>query len=116
MAKRTRDRFDAVRAAARGLPEVEDTRYYGQPALKVRGQMFVCMASHKSAEPDSLVVRMDFETRDACIAEQPDVYYTTPHYAGYTSVLVRLARVRPEALKDLVRSAHRFMSSTRRLP
>jgi hypothetical protein len=109
MVKGTRNRFDAVRAAARGLPEVEDTLYYGQPALKVRGKMFVCLASHKSAEPDSLVVRMDFETRDACIAEQPGVYYITPHYEGYTAVLVRLARVGPEALRDLVRSAHRFM-------
>jgi hypothetical protein len=29
------------------------------PSLKVRGRMFACMASHKSAEPDTLVVMTD---------------------------------------------------------
>ena len=36
--------------------------------------MFVCIASHKSAEPDTLVVMMDFPDRDALIAEDPDTY------------------------------------------
>jgi len=102
--------FDAVRTAARGLPNVEDCLYYGQPALKIDGKMFVCMASHSSAEPNSLVVRMDFPTRDACIAEQPDIYYLTDHYVGYTSVLVRLDRVPRDLLKALVHGAYRFMS------
>ena len=33
------------------------------PALKVRGTMFVCIAANKSAEPDTLVVRMDIANR-----------------------------------------------------
>ena len=41
------------------------TTTWGQPALKVRGKMFVCIAGNKSAEPNSLVVRMDFAARDA---------------------------------------------------
>ncbi len=106
---RTRPSFDAVRAAARSLPDVEDCLYFGKPALKVRGHMFVCMASHRSAEPDSLVVRMDFGARDACITEQPDIYYVTDHYRGYSSVLVRLPRVGRDALSDLVRGAYRFV-------
>ena len=105
-----RSTFDPVRAAARGLPEVEECLYYGVPALKVRGHMFVCLASHSSAEPDTLVVRMSIDLRDACIAEQPDVYYLTDHYVGYDTVLVRLRRVSREALHDLVTSAHRYMS------
>src|SRR5262245_19163055 len=108
---RTRSSFDAVRAAARSLPDVEECLYYGKPALKVHGDMFVCMASHSSAEPDSLVVRMDMDARDACIAEQPDVYYVTDHYRGYSAVLVRLPRVGRDALRDLVRGAYRFVSA-----
>ncbi len=108
---RTRSSFDVVRAAARSLPDVEECLYYGQPALKVHGSMFVCMASHSSAEPDSLIVRMDADARDACIAEQPDIYYVTDHYLGYSSVLVRLRRVGRDALSDLVRGAYRFMSA-----
>ena len=43
--------FRAVESIGRTLPDVEVTTAYGQPALKVRGKMFVCIASHKSAEP-----------------------------------------------------------------
>src|SRR3954449_3440056 len=95
-------RFRRVEAVGRTLPGVEVTTAWGQPALKVRGKMFVCVASHKSAEPDTLVVRMDIPARDALIADDPDVYYLTEHYLGYPCVLVRLALVRADALKDLV--------------
>ena len=43
----------------------------------------------------------------------PDTYYITEHYEGYTSVLVRLRRVHPDALRDLIAMAHAFMSSRR---
>jgi hypothetical protein len=102
--------FDAVRAAARSLADVEECLYYGKPALKVHGKMFVCMASHRSAEPDTLVARMDMTARDMFIAEQPDVYYLTDHYVGYASVLVRLSRISGDALRDVVHSAYRFMA------
>jgi len=108
--------FEAVRAAAASLPEVEECLYYGQPALKVHGAMFVCMASHSSAEPESLVVRTDMDTRDLLIAEQPDLYYVTGHYRGYDSVLVRLPRIGRDALADLVASAHRYMSRKKTSP
>ena len=83
---------------------------YGTPALKVRGKMFACIASHKSAEPDTLVVRMDFDQRDELIATDPSTYYLTDHYVGYSTVLVRLSRVHPDALRDLLLTAWRFMS------
>jgi hypothetical protein len=41
----------------------------GQPALKVHGKMFVCIASHKSAEPNSLVVMMAVADREALVDE-----------------------------------------------
>jgi hypothetical protein len=90
---------------------------FGTPALKVRGKMFACIASHKSAEPDTLVVRMSFDQRDDLIATDPSTYYLTDHYLGYTTVLVRLSRVHPDALRDLLLSAWRFMSAdTKRRP
>ena len=57
--------FKLVESIGRTLPGVEVTTSWGQPALKVRGKMFVCGASHKSAEPNTLVVMMDFADRDA---------------------------------------------------
>ena len=103
--------FRRVEAIARTLPDVEVTTSWGQPALKVRGKMFACIASHKSAEPGTLVVRMDIAARDALIADDPATYYLKEHYVGYPCVLVRLSRVRADALKDLVTGAHRYVSS-----
>ncbi|MGA8593418.1 MAG: MmcQ/YjbR family DNA-binding protein [Bryobacteraceae bacterium] len=103
--------FENVEAIGRTLPDVELATAWGQPALKVRGRMFACLASHKSAEPDTLVVRMDFANRDALIDEEPGTYYIKEHYIGYPCVLVRLSRVLPDALRELVIGAHRFVSA-----
>jgi hypothetical protein len=107
------NRFTLVEAIGRTLPDVEVTTTWGQPTLKVRGKMFVCIASHKSAEPDTLVVMMDFADRDALIEEDPDTYYLKEHYVGYPCVLVRSSRVHPDALRDLIIGAHRYVRARR---
>ena len=91
------------------MPDVEVTTAWGQPALKVRGKMFVCIASHKSAEPNTLVVMMDFADRDALVEDDPGTYYLKEHYLNYPCVLVRLSQVRADALRDLVTGAHRLV-------
>jgi hypothetical protein len=106
--------FRNVASIGRTLPDVQATTSWGKPALKVRGKMFVCIASHKSAEPNSLVVMMDFADRDALIDDDPGTYYLKDHYVNYPCVLVRLSRVRPDALQDLVAGAYRFVTSTMR--
>ena len=73
--------------------------------------MFVCMASHTSAEPDTLVVMMDFVERETLMADDPDTYYLKEHYVGYPCVLVRLARVHVDAFRDLSAGAHRSVSA-----
>jgi len=103
--------FKTVEAIGRTLPDVEVTTAYGQPALKAGGKMFVCIASHKSAEPGTLMVRMDFADRDALIEDDPGTYYLKDHYLDYPCVLVRLSRVGADALRDLVTGAHRFVSA-----
>src|SRR4051812_45571772 len=103
--------FEAVEAIGKTLPDVEVTTAWGSPALKVGGRMFVCLASNKSAEPDTLVAMMDFPDRDALIADDPGVYYLKDHYVGYPCVLARLSRIRRDALRDLVIGSHRFMSA-----
>lgn len=109
--------FKTVEAIGAALPDVEVTTTWGKPALKVHGKMFVCIASHSSAEPDTLVVMMDFPDRDALVEEEPNVYYLKEHYVNYPCVLVRLSCVRKDALRDLVVGAHRFVSAkTRRKP
>jgi hypothetical protein len=76
--------------------------------------MFACLAVHKSAEPNTLVVRMDVDQRDELIDAEPQTYYLTDHYVDYACVLVRLARIREDALGDLLLMGWRFMSVTKR--
>ena len=106
--------FKTVESIGRTLPDVEVTTTWGQPTLKVRGKMFVCIASHKSAEPNTLVVMMDFADRDALVEDDPATYYLKEHYLNYPCVLVRLSQVRADALRDLVTGAHRLVSAKAR--
>jgi hypothetical protein len=111
----TKTGFDAVRKIGAALPEVEEGTAYGSPALKVRGRMFACLAVNRSAEPNTLAVCIDFDQRDELIAEEPKIYYLTDHYVNYPCVLVRLSRIRKDALRDLLLTGRRFASiSTRR--
>lgn len=103
--------FEAIRRMALALPDVVEGTIYGAQAFRVRGEMFACRPSHRSAEPDSLVVRVDFDRRDELLAEEPETYYITDHYVGYTSVLVRLSRIRADAMRDLLRMAYNFMAA-----
>jgi hypothetical protein len=106
--------FSLIESIGRTLSDVEVTTSWGKPALKVQGRMFVCIASHPSAEPNTLVVMMDFADRDLLVEEDPDTYYLKEHYVEYPCVLVRLSRVRPDALRDLVTGAHRYVSEKTR--
>jgi len=57
------------------------------------------------------MVRIDLEHRAELIAAAPDVYYVTDHYINYPSVLVRLSRIHPDALRDLLRMAWTFVTA-----
>jgi hypothetical protein len=103
--------FKLVESIGRTLPGVEVTTTWGQPTLKVRGKMFVCGASHKSAEPNTLVVMMDFADRDALVEDDPDTYYLKEHYVNYPCVLARLSRISTDALRDLIVGAHKYVST-----
>lgn len=118
--KRTSKRltFERVQKLGVKLPGVIVDKYFGMPALKLDGQMLACMASHKSAEPNTLVVRIDFFERDLRVTNEPDTYYLKPHYVSYACVLTRLSRIGDTALRDLLESGWRFIKkkkATRKL-
>jgi hypothetical protein len=109
--------FTTVRNIGRSLPEVEEGTAYGTPALKLRGKLLACVASHSSAEPNTLAVRIDFATRDELIEAEPEIYYLKDHYVDYACVLVRMSRIREDALRDLLGMAWKFVdASMRRTP
>lgn len=107
--------FETAREIALGLPGVVASLGARGMSLKVRGKMLACRAIHPSAEEESLMVRIDVARRAKLMAADPEVYYVTPHYAPYASVLVRLSRVSRSALAALLEEAMRFVTSDARL-
>lgn len=55
---------------------------------------------------DILGVRtQDVGAKEALLAEDPRVYFTTPHFDGYPAVLVRLAKISTAELREILRDA-----------
>jgi hypothetical protein len=104
--------FDTVRQISLSLEHVEEGMSYGTPAFKVRGALFVRL--HQDFDSTVVVVRTDFEQREELLAADADTYFITDHYRNYPWVLVRLSRVHRDALRDLLRMAHRLASSSKR--
>ena len=98
------------------LPGVEAaTRYDGSPRLKVAGMFMAGLATHPSAEPNTLVVRADLEQREALLEDAPETYYMTDYYRKHPVVLVRLSGIDRNALRDLLTVSRRLtMEKTRR--
>jgi hypothetical protein len=97
--------FEAVRALGRDFPDLQESTMYGSPALKLGKRLVACLAIHRSSEPGSLVVRTDFEQRTALLADDPETSHVTDHYVKHPVVLVRLARVQHDQMRDLLGAA-----------
>ena len=108
--------FDRVKALGLTLPHVEaGIRYDGAPVLKVDGVFLAGLATHASAEPDTLVVRAGVDDREAYLEDAPETYYLTEYYRPYPLVLVRLARLDDAALRELLVGSHRLTLPKTRL-
>jgi len=104
--------FDIVRIIGLELPGVEaTTKYDGSPVLKLDGIFMAGLAMHPSAELDTLVVRSELDDREALVEDAPETYYLTDYYRSYPLVLVRLKRVEPDALRELLSVSWRMTRS-----
>ena len=106
--------FEVVREIARALPDVEESSLHGTPSLKVSGRLLTCPALHRSAESNSLVVRISFEHRAELMAAEPGIYYLTDHYVNHPAVLVRLGQIDRISLRKLLGLAWSFVSSKKK--
>jgi len=104
--------FNTVRTLALSLPGVVDGTAYGAPAVKLMGKLLACIPINKSSEGNSIAVRIDPEQRAELLREHPETYYITDHYALHPIVLIRLAKITRADLKELLRDASRFVSSS----
>src|SRR4030095_2281735 len=103
--------FDDVRKIAMAMPDVEESTIHGAPSLKVRGKLLTCPAIHRSAEPNTLAVRIGFDQRADLMTAEPDVYYVTDHYLNHPTVLVRLSLIHRDSLRDLLDMARLLLIS-----
>ena len=106
--------WDDVRAIALGLPETfERAGRDGLRDWRVKDKGFVWerplrksdLAALGDAAPDGPILGArvpDVGAKDALIAEDPDIYFTTPHFDGYPAILVRLDHVAVPELEELI--------------
>ena len=108
--------WDDVSRLAAGLPEVSEHTVRGLRQWKVRDRLIVWERPLRRADlealgpaaPDGPILgaRVEHEgAKQALIADDPGVFFTTPHFDGYPAVLVRLDRISDEDLREVVTEA-----------
>ena len=83
------------------LEGAEEGTSYGTAAFKVSEKLIARLKE----DGETLVVGTTFEERDGLMADEPETYFITDHYLNYPWVLVRLKRVKAEALRELLARA-----------
>ena len=101
--------FDTVRRLALAFPAVEEGTSYGTPAFRVRGKFMARLRE----DGESLAVKCGFDERDFRMQADPQTFFTTDHYRGYPTVLVRLETVDPADLRDVLEQAWRLHAPKR---
>jgi hypothetical protein len=105
--------WDDVRRIALALPETTEGTSYGQAAWKVRDKTFVWERPLRQADlralgdaaPTGPILGACVEhllAKEALLADDPDVFFTTPHFDGYAAVLVRLDAISVEDLEEVI--------------
>ena len=103
--------WDDVIEIGTRYPGVEVATSFGTPALRVTGKAMICRLR---TGPDALVLRVtDLGEREALLQGQPEAFFSTPHYDGYPYVLVRLDKVDPVELAELIEDAWRLRAPKR---
>ena len=100
--------FNDVWKIGMGLPEVEETTFYGTAGLKVKGKAFCRIWSEREYERDEitdtevLVIFCELDEKERLIEQYDGVLFTTPHYDGSDNLLVRLTDATMEQLTDFL--------------
>ena len=93
-----------VRRIALSLPHTTEKPSYGTPGFRVADRLFARIRD----DGESLVVWVaDEGEKQALVQSEPDTFFTTPHYDGHASVLVRFGAVDPDELTELLTDAWR---------
>ena len=107
---------DDVRRIALSLPETAERESRGNLDWRVKDRGFVWQRPLRSADIAALGDRVpagpvyaartaDEGVKLALIADDPVVYFTTPHFNGYAAVLFELDRIDVADLTELITDA-----------
>ncbi|HLY47814.1 MAG TPA: MmcQ/YjbR family DNA-binding protein [Solirubrobacteraceae bacterium] len=105
--------WDDVRRIALALPETREELRRGLMFWVVKDKLFVWerplrqsdLRALGDAAPEGPILGARVEhlvAKDALIADNPEVYFTTPHFDGYPAVLVLLERIALDELEELI--------------
>jgi hypothetical protein len=108
--------FDDVRRIALALPDTSERSSRERLQWRVHDKLFVWERPLRPKEaqelgdlaPDGPILGARVEhlgAKEAMLADDPHVYFTTSHFAGHPSVLVRLDRISARELEELVTEA-----------
>jgi len=102
-----------VRRLALDLPGAEERQSRGLAQWRVGDRLFVWERPLRSSDrralgaeaPEGPILGARVEhliAKEALLADDPDVYFTTPHFDGYPAILVRLDAITEEELEEVV--------------
>jgi hypothetical protein len=106
--------WDDVRRIALSLPDTDEhPSYNGVASWRVHQKGFVWQRPLRPADvralgeraPSGPVLGARVEhlgAKEALLADDPEVYFTTPHFDGYPAVLVRLEKIGVQELRELI--------------
>jgi hypothetical protein len=105
--------WDDARALALALPRTSERIVRDRRQWRVKDKLFVWerplrqvdLQALGSEAPDGPILGAHVEhvgAKEALLAEDADVYFTTPHFDGYAAILVKLERIDLDDLKELI--------------
>jgi hypothetical protein len=105
--------WDDVRRIALALPEAGERSSRGLASWRVRDKGFVWERPLRPADvralgddaPTGPILGARVEhlgAKEAFLADDPDVFFTTPHFEGYPAVLVRLEAITVDDLEEVI--------------
>ena len=105
--------WDDVRRIALALPQTSERDSHGHPAWRVKDKVFVWDRPLRKSDIEALgdnapagpILGARVEhlvAKDALLADNPDVFFTTPHFDGYAAVLVQLDRISLDDLNEVI--------------
>jgi hypothetical protein len=89
-----------VRRIALSLPETIEKPWFNTPGFRVKDKGFLRIRSE--TEGGLVIFTADLDEKEELLASDPEKFYTTTHYDGYPAVLVKLAAVDVDELRELI--------------